>query len=137
MCPQATCWEHRVDMMVVQAEDKKSTFSNKEQTPTHLDLQTKEVNIAMQMDIEKPKVSDMLANVCMQIDVAMPTNTMMQFDFNMFAYDIHLVDQQVHMNMLVESLCTPRCNLFQTWEDVWKIIMATTQHTRDWECHQQ
>jgi hypothetical protein len=43
----------------------------------------------------------------------------------------------VHMNMLVESLCTPRCNLFQTWEDVWKIIMATTQHTRDWECHQQ
>jgi hypothetical protein len=72
----------------------------------------------MQMDIEKPKVSDMLTNVCMQIDVAMPTSTMMQFDFNMFAYDIHLVDQQVHMNVLVESLCTPRCNLFQTWEDV-------------------
>jgi hypothetical protein len=44
----------------------------------------------------------------MQIDVAMPTNTMMQFDFNMLTYDIHLVDQQVHNNVLVESLCTPR-----------------------------
>jgi hypothetical protein len=105
-------------MMVVQVEDKKPTFSNREQTPIHLDLQAKEVNITMQMDIEKPKVSDMLANVCMQINVTMPTTTMMQFDFNMLAYDIHLVDQQVHNNVLVESLCTPRCNLFQTWKDV-------------------
>jgi hypothetical protein len=59
------------------------TFSNREQTPTHLDLQAKEVNTTMQMDIDKPKVNDMLANVCMQIDVAMPTSTMMQFISNL------------------------------------------------------
>jgi len=63
--------------MVAQVEDKKPTFSSREQTPTHLDLQAKKVNIAMQMDIEKPKVNDMLTNVCMQINIAMPTSTMM------------------------------------------------------------
>jgi hypothetical protein len=67
--------------MVAQVENKKPTFSSREQTPTNLDLQAKKINIAMQMDIEKPKVNDMLANVCMQINIAMPTSTMMQFDF--------------------------------------------------------